>query len=143
MLTLRTTWVVVNVTRTLASASARPILNQDQGRYQWLTAYVSHAIAWPAMKTGRNTINAPRARPWSSNACGRVSGGSSCFCGQPALIPPSRSATRRATCEGVRATPTPAASSASAFAAAVPREPVTIAPACPIRLPGGASNPAM
>ena len=86
MLRLRATWVVVNVTRTLASVSARPILNQDHGRYQWLTAYVSHAIAWPAMKTGRNTINAPRARPWSTSACGRVSGGSSCFCGQPALM---------------------------------------------------------
>ena len=32
---------------------------------------------------------------------------------------------------------------AAAFAAAVPLDPVTIAPACPIRLPGGAWNPAM
>ena len=48
-----------------------------------------------------------------------------------------------ATSLGVRATLTPAASSASAFAAAVPFEPVTIAPAWPMRLPGGASNPAM
>ena len=44
---------------------------------------------------------------------------------------------------GVRATAAPDASSAAAFAAAVPLDPVTIAPAWPIRLPGGASNPAM
>ena len=51
--------------------------------------------------------------------------------------------TSSATWLGVRATRTPAASRASAFAAAVPWEPVTMAPACPMRLPGGASNPAM
>ena len=44
---------------------------------------------------------------------------------------------------GFRPTAAPTASSASAFAAAVPLDPVTIAPAWPIRLPGGASNPAM
>src|SRR5207247_8516948 len=54
-----------------------------------------------------------------------------------------RSATIRATFDGVRPTATPEASSASAFAAAVPLDPVTIAPAWPMRLPGGASNPAM
>ena len=57
--------------------------------------------------------------------------------------PARRSATISATCEGVRATVTPTASRASAFAAAVPCDPVTMAPAWPIRLPGGASNPAM
>ena len=51
--------------------------------------------------------------------------------------------TSSATWLGVRPTRTPAASSASALAAAVPLEPVTIAPAWPMRLPGGASNPAM
>ncbi len=58
-------------------------------------------------------------------------------------VHPAAACTSSATCDGVRPTRTPAASSASAFAAAVPFEPVTIAPACPMRLPGGASNPAM
>ena len=56
---------------------------------------------------------------------------------------PAAAFTNSATSVGVRPTRTPAASSASAFAIAVPMEPVTMAPACPIRLPGGASNPAM
>ena len=51
--------------------------------------------------------------------------------------------TSSATSVGVRPTRTPAASSASALAAAVPLEPVMIAPAWPIRLPGGAVKPAM
>jgi hypothetical protein len=38
---------------------------------------------------------------------------------------------------------TPAASSARYLSAAVPLPPATIAPACPIRLPGGAVTPAM
>ncbi len=49
---------------------------------------------------------------------------------------------RAAVCEGVRPTFTPTASRASAFAAAVPEEPDTIAPACPMVLPSGAVNPA-
>ena len=44
---------------------------------------------------------------------------------------------------GVRPTRTPFASSASAFACAVPLDPDTIAPAWPIVLPGGAVKPAM
>ena len=56
---------------------------------------------------------------------------------------PRASATSCATSVGVRPTRTPAASNASALACAVPLEPVTMAPACPIRLPGGAVNPAM
>ncbi len=44
---------------------------------------------------------------------------------------------------GVRPTRTPAASSASALAAAVPFDPDTIAPAWPMVFPGGAVNPAM
>ncbi len=51
--------------------------------------------------------------------------------------------TSSATSAGVRPTCTPAPSSASAFACAVPLEPVMMAPACPMRLPGGAVNPAM
>ncbi|SKA06394.1 hypothetical protein SAMN02745673_02391 [Marinactinospora thermotolerans DSM 45154] len=43
---------------------------------------------------------------------------------------------------GVLPTLTPAASRASFFAAAVPEDPDTIAPACPIVLPSGAVNPA-
>ena len=49
---------------------------------------------------------------------------------------------RAAVCEGVRPTFTPTASRASAFAVAVPEEPDTIAPACPMVLPSGAVNPA-
>ncbi len=49
---------------------------------------------------------------------------------------------RAAVCEGVRPTFTPTVSRASAFAAAVPEEPDTIAPACPMVLPSGAVNPA-
>src|SRR3989442_15943474 len=47
-----------------------------------------------------------------------------------------------ATSVGFVPTLTPAARNASAFACAVPLEPVMIAPACPMRLPGGALNPA-
>ena len=54
----------------------------------------------------------------------------------------SASAMSSATSGGFRPTRTPAASNASALARAVPEEPVMIAPACPIRLPGGALNPA-
>src|SRR5439155_7888559 len=76
----------VNVTRTLASVSASPILNQDQGRYQPLTAYVSHAIACPATNTGRKTESAPRRIPESSDAAARVSGEITSPAGKPALI---------------------------------------------------------
>lgn len=48
-----------------------------------------------------------------------------------------------ATWVGVRPTCTPTASSASALACAVPAVPETIAPACPMVLPGGAVKPAM
>ena len=44
---------------------------------------------------------------------------------------------------GVGATFAPAASSERIFSAAVPLPPAIIAPACPIRLPGGAVVPAM
>ena len=54
---------------------------------------------------------------------------------------PRRRARRPAV--GLRPTRTPFASSASAFAWAVPFEPETIAPAWPIVLPGGAVKPAM
>ena len=56
---------------------------------------------------------------------------------------PAISAAISATSVGVRPTRTPLASSASAFAAAVPFVPETIAPAWPIVLPGGAVKPAM
>src|SRR5205085_12305048 len=55
----------------------------------------------------------------------------------------STPSTISATSVGVVPTRTPAPSSASAFDLAVPAEPVMIAPACPIRFPGGAVNPAM
>ena len=57
--------------------------------------------------------------------------------------PPSISTTMSDTSVGVRPTRTPAASSASALAFAVPAVPETIAPAWPIVLPGGAVKPAM
>ncbi len=50
--------------------------------------------------------------------------------------------TNSATSVGLRPTLTPIASKASALALAVPYEPVMMAPACPMRLPGGAVNPA-
>ena len=46
-------------------------------------------------------------------------------------------------CEGVSATAIPASSIASTLAAAVPLPPETMAPAWPMRLPGGAVMPAM
>src|SRR5690606_27170130 len=49
---------------------------------------------------------------------------------------------RPAVSVGVLPTRTPAASSASFFACAVPDEPDTMAPAWPIVLPSGAVNPA-
>jgi len=45
--------------------------------------------------------------------------------------------------DGVGATPMPAALNAAIFAAAVPCPPLTIAPAWPMRRPGGAVAPAM
>src|SRR5438045_5356064 len=55
-----------------------------------------------------------------------------------------RRALRRSTkSRGRLATPTPAASNAAIFSAAVPDEPEIIAPAWPIRRPGGAVCPAM
>ncbi len=56
---------------------------------------------------------------------------------------PSSEIATSATSVGVRPTRTPLASSASAFATAVPLDPDTIAPAWPIVLPGGAVKPAM
>jgi hypothetical protein len=56
---------------------------------------------------------------------------------------PSSDTATSATSVGVRPTRTPWASSASALALAVPRDPETIAPAWPMVLPGGAVNPAM
>ena len=55
----------------------------------------------------------------------------------------STSRARSAVCEGVRPTFTPTASSAFAFAEAVPELPDTIAPAWPMVLPSGAVKPAM
>jgi len=57
--------------------------------------------------------------------------------------PPSTSTAMAAVSVGVRPTRTPLDSSARAFAAAVPEEPDTIAPAWPICLPAGAVKPAM
>src|ERR1041385_6676707 len=45
--------------------------------------------------------------------------------------------------DGVAATPMPASLKAAIFAAAVPLPPLTIAPACPMRRPGGAVAPAI
>src|SRR4051794_28522091 len=60
-----------------------------------------------------------------------------------AHYPPITAAISRAVSLGVLPTWTPTASSASCLAAAVPAEPDTIAPACPIVLPSGAVKPAM
>ena len=45
--------------------------------------------------------------------------------------------------DGLRATPIPFALKASIFSSAVPVDPLMIAPACPMRRPGGAVCPAM
>jgi hypothetical protein len=55
---------------------------------------------------------------------------------------PTISRMRRAVSDGVLPTRTPAASRASFLACAVPAEPDTIAPACPMVLPSGAVKPA-
>ncbi len=71
------------------------------------------------------------------------------LCGPEGSLPLDRPELHRSsltiadTSVGLVATLIPAASSASFLAAAVPWEPETIAPACPMRLPGGAVNPAM
>ena len=49
---------------------------------------------------------------------------------------------KRAVSLGVEPTCTPAASNASFFPCAVPEDPETMAPACPMVLPSGAVNPA-
>src|SRR5690625_4255678 len=59
------------------------------------------------------------------------------------LYPSKTARTWAAASEGVLPTLTPAASRASCLAWAVPEEPDTIAPACPMVLPSGAVNPAM
>ena len=48
------------------------------------------------------------------------------------------SAIRAGISDGMRATGTPAAWKAAIFSAAVPLPPVMMAPACPMRFPGGA-----
>src|SRR5881275_282756 len=62
--------------------------------------------------------------------------------GPDKLDQPTISRISCAVSDGVLPTRTPTASSASCFAAAVPLEPETIAPAWPIVLPSGAVNPA-
>ena len=64
--------------------------------------------------------------------------------GRPLTWPSLTAATASSAASvGLRPTRTPAASRASALAWAVPLDPEMIAPAWPMRLPGGASNPAM
>ena len=82
------------------------------------------------------------------------------FCGSACWVPAGRASLRthdqpsqpvgdpissrisRAASDGVLPTRTPAASNACCLAWAVPDEPDTIAPACPMVLPSGAVNPA-
>ena len=56
--------------------------------------------------------------------------------------PPSSATIVAPISAGLRATRTPAASNAAILSAAVPRPPAMIAPACPMRRPGGAVCPA-
>jgi hypothetical protein len=63
--------------------------------------------------------------------------------GPAQALAPTRSAASRAASVGFRPTGMFFAPSASAFACAVPEEPEMIAPAWPMRFPGGASKPAM
>jgi len=91
-----------------------------------------------ATKEGRRTRNAPTAGALlslSPVAAASIAAG--------AAQPPRISTAMSETSVGVRPTRTPLASSASAFACAVPALPETIAPAWPIVLPGGAVKPAM
>ena len=89
-----------------------------------------------------------RARPTlrKGNADGRA-GGNCCDRRTRGGILTHRAASasraKIAVCEGVRPTFTPTASSAFAFAEAVPELPDTIAPAWPMVLPSGAVKPAM
>ncbi len=61
----------------------------------------------------------------------------------PPRQPPSSSASRLPISAGERTVTAPACSRAAYLPSAVPRPPVTIAPACPMRLPAGAVTPAM
>ena len=63
--------------------------------------------------------------------------------GHCARLPSSRCRSSGTTSDGAAATGMPAASRAAFFSAAVPDEPSTMAPAWPMRLPGGALKPAM
>ena len=132
---------------TVASTSARsdrravrrPIFTHDQNPYTPIRKSPSPASSWPTAIEGDERDRAPHRGP-ADDPPG---------VGEPPRTPggrrrahPRRSATRSATCEGLRPTDAPTASRASALAAAVPLDPVTIAPAWPIRLPGGASKPA-
>src|SRR5579872_6050626 len=62
-----------------------------------------------------------------------------------AIFLPHESALQRTfpTSDGVSRTCAPAFLSAFTFDSPLPREPVTIAPACPMRRPGGAVRPAI
>ena len=88
----------------------------------------------PPLREGNADRRASRDR------CDR---GSFCCGGVFAHRAASASRARSAVCEGVRPTFTPTASSAFAFAEAVPELPDTIAPAWPMVLPSGAVKPAM
>ena len=76
------------------------------------------------LRTPRRHLPAPRAQDAADEA-------------------PRSSTAIAAASVGVRPTRTPRSSRACAFAAAVPADPETIAPAWPICLPGGAVKPAM
>ena len=85
----------------------------------------------------------PRVWAWSARFVADLDRSASDIRHAASFQPPRISTAISATSVGVRPTRTPLASSASAFATAVPDEPETIAPAWPICLPGGAVKPAM
>src|SRR6266511_4748623 len=114
-----------------AGRVSRITVRKTGNRYLWAGSFVFR-------RAGRWTVRAPQWGPRYSTRYGarpriRFS----------VIRAPAVSAASSATSVGVVPTRTPAASSASFFAWAVPEEPEMMAPACPIVLPGGAVKPAM
>ena len=131
-----------------------PAVDSEPSYYEVATAHRGNVVVvleWQA--SGNAAGDGGQDWTWTAERLdsrpgrGRRLTGSAFACGdatcdlmrQPAVM---TSRIRRAVSDGVLPTLTPTASSASFFAAAVPDEPDTIAPAWPIVLPSGAVKPA-
>ncbi len=129
-MTMKASATPMSTTSAAETAAANAILTES-----WLWAFARDVRV--AGRAGRELVVIPaivaRRLPQTMEARPQ----------QPAECqPPTRSRMSAAVALGVLPTRTPAASRASALAAAVPDEPDTMAPAWPMVLPSGAVKPA-